>query len=401
MILPRLRSDLNFMPSPISRQPGLLIRDSLGYSDAILVIPPFLVGCLLFFDGARTSQDLQEELSRLARDQEIGNAAQLLADRLSEAGFLEDGTYARLKERSHGEFAQSAVRKAAHAGKSYPAEIDPLRELMRKYLGGGATSPTKDGRIAIAAPHASPEHAWQSYQAAYETLPPNLEDRTFVVLGTSHYGAPDRFGLTRKPFETPLGRTRIDEALVSELEGQPAVQMEDYCHAVEHSIEFQVVFLQSIYGPDVRILPVLCGSFGRSIDEGRLPEENEGVKRFLGALGEIAARESSRLFWVLGIDMAHMGVRYGDQLPVQADMDEMARVAERDKLRIERVNAADARGFWDLVRENKDDLKWCGSSPLYTFLSAVPGAQGTLHRYQQWNIDEQSVVSFAGMSFRA
>jgi len=52
------------------------------------------------------------------------------------------------------------------------------------------------------------------------------------------------------------------------------------------------------------------------------------------------------------------------------------------------------------VKENKEDLKWCGSSPLYTFLKAVPKTQGTLHRYQQWNIDEQSVVSFAGMSFR-
>jgi AmmeMemoRadiSam system protein B len=401
MILSRLRSDLNFMPSPISGRPGLLIRDSFGYSDAILVIPPSLVGCLLFFDGVRTSQDLEAELSRLAGDEEIGNAAELLARRLSEAGFLEDEIYARLKESCRAAFAQSAVRKAAHAGKSYPADIDPLREVMGKYLGCGAASPTQAGIIGIAAPHASPEHAWQSYQSAYQCLTPDLRDRTFVVLGTSHYGAPDRFGLTRKPFETPLGRTRIDEALVSALEGQPAALMEDYCHAVEHSIEFQVVFLQSIYGPDVRILPVLCGSFGRSIDEGELPEDDDGVKRFLGALGEIAAKESKRLFWVLGIDMAHMGVRYGDKFAAQADLDEMARVAERDKLRIERVSASDPRGFWDLVKENKDDLKWCGSSPVYTFLKAVPGPQGTLHRYEQWNIDEQSMVSFAGMSFRA
>ena len=31
--------------------------------------------------------------------------------------------------------------------------------------------------------------------------------------------------------------------------------MEDYCHAVEHSIEFQVMFLQSIFGPDIKVLP--------------------------------------------------------------------------------------------------------------------------------------------------
>jgi hypothetical protein len=29
----------------------------------------------------------------------------------------------------------------------------------------------------------------------------------------------------------------------------------------------------------------------------------------------------------------------------------------------------------------------------------VPGAQGTLRNYQQWNIDEQSVVSFGALAF--
>jgi predicted class III extradiol MEMO1 family dioxygenase len=79
-------------------------------------------------------------------------------------------------------------------------------------------------------------------------------------------------------------------------------------------------------------------------------------------------------------------------------MNEMELVRQRDQQRIERISASDAQGFWDLVKENKEDLKWCGSSPVYTFLKAV-NAQGTLHRYEQWNIDERSVVSFAGMSF--
>jgi len=123
------------------------------------------------------------------------------------------------------------------------------------------------------------------------------------------------------------------------------------------------------------------------------------VRRFLETLGELAAREADRLFWVLGIDMAHMGRRYGDRFAAFADRGEMARVAERDRVRIDRINAGDAAGFWDLVQERQDELKWCGSSPLYTFLRAVPHARGELNRYEQWNIDDQSVVSFAGISF--
>ena len=51
------------------------------------------------------------------------------------------------------------------------------------------------------------------------------------------------------------------------------------------------------------------------------------------------------------------------------------------------------------VRENRDDLKWCGSAPFYTFLKSIPQQRGRLLNYEQWNIDERSVVSFAGMAF--
>ena len=397
MILPKLRTNLDFMLSPVRDRPGLLIRDFFRYSDATLFVPPPLIPGLLLFDGTRTDLDLQTELARSLGSPEIGNTVGHLIEALSRAGFLEDQTYADLKRERRLAFTESPVRQAAHAGSAYPEEIGPLRERMQQYLGGAAS--TQKGIMGIAAPHVSPQGGWQGYRAAYKELTPDLRDRTFIVLGTSHHGQPDKFGLTRKPFETPLGKTRIDEALVAELEAQPAALPEDYCHAVEHSIEFQVIFLQAIYGPDVRILPLLCGSFGRSIHSGGFPEDDEHVKRFLGELGEIAEREKERLFWVLGVDMAHMGLRFGDKFAAHANRDEMNMVKERDNLRIDRMNASDAGGFWDLVKENQDDLKWCGSSPIYTFMKAVPQARGTLHRYEQWNIDENSVVSFAGISF--
>jgi hypothetical protein len=75
-------------------------------------------------------------------------------------------------------------------------------------------------------------------------------------------------------------------------------------------------------------------------------------------------------------------------------------VADRDRQRMDCIAAGDSAGFWELVRENRDDLKWCGSSPFYTFLKTAPQARGELLRYEQWNIDNRSVVSFAGMAFR-
>jgi AmmeMemoRadiSam system protein B len=385
-------------PSPAPDRPGLFIRDPYRYSDALLIVPPPLIECLRCFDGRQTDLDLRALLVQITGDLQVAALGEHLIETLSSAGFLEDETFAQMKAGRQREFAEAPKREPAHAGSAYPLEAAALRETMVRYMDGALPS---RGLCGIAAPHVSPEGGYQSYRAAYGSLEAELKDRTFVILATSHYGAPERFGLTRKTFVTPLGESPTDTALVDRLalEGGPAVVMEDYCHSFEHTVELQVIFLQHIYGPDIRILPILCGQFAHSLYRGGAPESDDGVRRFLEALGEMGAREGDGLFWILGIDMAHMGVRYQDDFAASAGRGVMAEVAARDRQRIARVAESDSGGFWSLVQENHDDLKWCGSAPLYTFLKAMPEARGELLRYEQWNIDPRSVVSFAGMAF--
>jgi AmmeMemoRadiSam system protein B len=405
VFLPPLRTNLDFMASPFVERPGLLIRDPYRYSDATLIVPPALVRCLECFDGNQSERDLHQVLVQATGRTAVQDIADSLIRTLGEAGMLHDQVYARIKSERHRQFAEATHRPAIHAGGGYPDEAAPLTQLLAGYLAAGGP-PARDPLIGIAAPHVSPEGGIGCYGAAYAALAPELGDRTFVILGTSHYGEPNRFGLTRKTFVTPLGAAETDTPLVSTLARQAgdAAKVEDYCHAIEHSIEFQVLFLQHLYGPRVRIVPILCGPLSTGERDAR-PERSESIARFLGALGELAAREQQRLFWVLGIDMAHVGHRYGDPLPAIAHEGPLQVVAERDRRRIERIDAGDADGFWDLAHQSHgysggDDLRWCGSSPLYTFLRAVPQARGRLLRYDQWNIDPQSVVSFAAMTFR-
>ncbi len=397
--LPRLRMDLDFVPSPVRDRPGLLIRDPFRYSDATLIVPPALVQCLQFFDGQQTDLDLRAALVQLTGDLQIGEVEQHLRQTLSEAGFVEDDTFRRMRADQHAAFARAERREASHAGAAYPEEPEALGKTLGGWMSSGAAKPLA-GLTGIAAPHISPEGGHSTYAAAYGALGSEYKDRVFVILGTSHYGQPDRFGLTAKPFVTPLGEARTERGLVERLAaaGGDAVSLEDYCHAVEHSIEFQVVFLQHLYGPDIRIVPVLCGAF-TSVRDGGRPEDKGAVRRFFGALGELAVSEGKRLFWVLGIDLAHMGRRYGDMFSTRANQGLMEKVAQTDRRRIELVEAGDAAGFWTAIQEDTDPLKWCGASPLYTFLKAVPSARARLLGYEQWNIDEHSVVSFGAMAF--
>ncbi len=277
--LPRLRLSLDFMPSPDPANPGLMIRDPFRFSDSMLLIPTQLVACLACFDGEQTSLDLRASLVRITGEIQVGEIEKHLYDTLSTAGFLEDEKFEALRATRMNDFAAAPKREPSHAGSAYPLEAEEARKALAEFMQGSSPAPGQGSQIGIASPHVSPFGGWESYRDAYSSLPTSYGDRTFVVLGTSHYGEPDRFGLTRKPFVTPFGEAITATTLVDELaQAAPgATRMEDYCHAVEHSIEFQVLFLQYLYGPNIRILPILCGSFARSIYQGGKPEANEDV----------------------------------------------------------------------------------------------------------------------------
>jgi MEMO1 family protein len=397
--LPRLRFNLDFMPSPDPARPGLVIRDPYQFSDSILVVPTVLVPLLECFDGAHSELDFRSEIVRITGEIQVGAIEQNLFDSLNGAGFLDNQNYRRMRNDREAGFAAAALRPAVFAGSAYPAQSGDLSSLFAARIGSGQGSAST---VAIAAPHVSLEGGWDTYRAAYSAVPiDHTTDRIVVILGTSHYGAPERFGLTRKNFITPYGEARTETSLVDELAAAApeAVRMEDYCHAVEHSIEFQVLFLQHLFGPSVRILPILCGPFVTSIYEGGSPEQNEHLRRFLEALGNIRAREGKRLFWVLGVDMAHIGRRYGDRLLAQAGQGEMLSVKERDQKRILQIAAGAPESYWNLVQEKQDDLKWCGASPFYTFLKVMPPLHGELLDYRQWQIDPHSVVTFGALRF--
>ncbi len=399
--LPPLRRNLDVMLSPVRERPGLLMRDPFRYTEDVLIIPPPLVPFLRLFDGGHAEADLETALAEATGETEVDGVVRHLVDTL-DRGFLESEAFAARRDERHQGFVSAPRREAAHAGVAYPDEPSALLRWLETGLGPRPDPNPPGPLLGLAAPHVSPEGGWRSYAAAYGALPARDGVSTVIVLGTSHYGEPETFGLTRKAYTTPLGEAEKAPELVDRLAraGGAAVRMEDYCHAVEHSIEFQVLFLQHGWGRNVRVLPILCGPFARATAPGGRPEDDAGVARFLDALADLAAREGDRLLWVLGVDLAHMGRRYGDGDQARADEGPMQGVARRDRERLERVTEGDAAGFWSLLCEGGDDLRWCGASPLYTFLRAAGPVRGTLLEYEQWNIDPESIVSFAAIAFR-
>lgn len=402
-LLRKLRHDIDVMPSPWPEQPGLLLRDPFLYTDNVLVIPPAWVAVLQCLDGLHTARDAQALLTRLAGGEIVARSQiEKFVEILANCGFLEGEELEKMKERSHEEFRRAPIRKAAHVGTGYPADASALEarfssEQLSRTRDGDGTWP-----LAVAAPHVSPEGGFASYRAAYD-LPAISESTTFVILGTSHYGAPERFGTSQKPFETPLGTAEVDHDALSDFVSAAgdAVIEEDYCHRTEHSIEFQVLFLQYHFQQPFKILPILCGPFLESLSTSKPPESLESTRRAFDALAELHATRDE-LVWILGVDLAHIGTRYGQLQPARAGEGVMKEVAEKDRHRLDRICAGDPEGFFDLVHPHGDELNWCGYAPIYTFLKSVGAAEkltGEVRSYEQWNIDEGSVVTFGAMHF--
>jgi MEMO1 family protein len=401
-LLPPLRRVLDVFPSFDARRPGLVIRDPLGYTDSMLLVPREWVLALSCLDGNHTVLDVQEKLTRAAGMLVYGDTVREFVGVLRQKGFLESEEFHRMRDQRHREFREQPERPPAHAGAAYPADADDLRRTLNQWFDDitCAADGPPDGIVGVAAPHVSPEGGRDCYAATYRRLSamPQLRERIFVILGTSHWGAPGRFGVTRKPFVTPLGRLQVATEMVDWLEsrGGKAVAEEDYCHATEHSIEFQCIFLQHIFGADLKILPILVGPLANGVSGKRSGDPRS--EEFFAALAELAARFGDRLFWTLGIDLAHVGRRYGDPFDAEADQGEMVEVATEDRERLEMICRGEHEEFREALGEH-DELKWCGASTLYTFLRAMTGVRGREIRYEQWNIDPQSVVSFTSLEF--
>jgi hypothetical protein len=226
----------------------------------------------------------------------------------------------------------------------------------------------------------------------------------FVIFGTDHVGVDHPFTLTRKHYATPLGEVTTDITLVdqlaSRLDGALDLFADELHHRTEHSIEFQALLLRHVFPPErpIQVLPVLCGSLHRFVEEREDPTTHTGIARFLDTLGELL--EGRKVCVIAGADLAHVGPRFGDARPLrEPDRD---RVARLDAVTLEACTKGDAQAFLDSVRADRDARRICGIAPIYHTLRLCQGARGDVVAYDQCPADEDggSLVSIAGVVLR-
>ena len=139
-------------------------------------------------------------------------------------------------------------RKPAVAGMFYPGHRDELARSVAQMLGAAASAaPQRPAPKAIIAPHAGYIYSGPIAASVYSLLAPARKMiRRVVLLGPTHR-VPVR-GLALPgvaAFATPLGVVAIDQEAIAALDALPQVGTSAQAHALEHSLEVHLPFLQA------------------------------------------------------------------------------------------------------------------------------------------------------------
>jgi AmmeMemoRadiSam system protein B len=401
---PRLRP-VEAFPVEQDGERYLALRDPAGYTESVVMLPVDLVEILALFDGEHEITDIQADVMRRRGELVTREQLEALAASLDEHGFLDSPAFAARRAAIDRQFLDAPRRPAGHAGGAYDADPGRLRATMDAFFtaaeGPGAAGEFRGGGVSgLIAPHIDFHRGGPAYAWAYRDLAERGEADLFVIFGTCHAGMAHPFALTRKDYDTPLGPARVDGEFVDALARRARQDCfgAELAHRTEHSIEFQAVFLQYLYGGrrEITIVPVLTSFVHEALARGRHPEDDPRVRAFLESLGETAAASRRRVAFIAGADLAHMGPRFGDPSPVSPA--EMAVIEREDRQLLAAVEAGDAEGFFESVRRDNDRRRTCGLSPIYTLLRSLGGGKGALRRYGQWP-DPQGLVSFASVVF--
>lgn len=148
------------------------------------------------------------------------------------------------------------IRPPAVAGAFYPDSPDILRRDVQDYLGQAISSgpPPK----ALIAPHAGYIYSGPTAGFAYRLWQGSGIERV-IILGPAHRVPVMGLALPEaEAFGTPLGAVPVDLDACSGIEAMPQVILNRAAHTLEHSVEVQVPFLQSVLEA-FSIVPLVVG----------------------------------------------------------------------------------------------------------------------------------------------
>lgn len=399
----RLRPDLEFQPMEYQGRKSVLVSDRLGLIKNPVLLQGEALEVLALIDGQHDDQDIRLEFMR-KRGYSLKGAGLVgeILQSFRQLWLLDTPEFQRRKQELIQEFTALPVREPALAGEAYPERPEELKKLLSEILELEKLPQEVERLVSdrkpsvLVAPHIDLRRGQRLYSLAYQSLV-GKKFRRVIVLGTGHVVENGTISLTEKDFLTPLGLAKTDKELVGNLRraGVALVAPDDFAHKKEHSIEFQLLFLQHLLGNDFQLVPVLFGSFQPWLETAGRASGIPGFRPFLDVLAGAAAEPGTLV--VAGVDFCHVGPRFGHQQTASELKEE---VVTFDHGLVEALLGWQPESFWSRVRASGDRFNVCGFPVLTSLLEIFQKREGFFLGYEL--SEEQatgSAVSFASLLY--
>lgn len=406
---PKIRP-LEAFPVQIEGKEMVGLKDPVGICPDVVFVPKEAVFLLSLMDGSNSLRDIQAAYMRKYGTILFSEKIEGFIAQLDSCFLLENSHFANHLQNLRDEFKNGPVRKAAFAGTGYEADPKQLKAQMGGYFTGqdGPGLP-EDGSgkkeiKGIVAPHIDFNRGGTCYAHAYKALGESVgvsdNAKVYCILGTCHTPMQHPFAFTRKTFETPLGPAEVAKDLVADCAQRLSFDPfhDEFSHRTEHTIEFQVIFLQYLLGErNFTIFPILCGSFHEMVQQGISPMEDPIYKESISILKQQCS-QFGKICLVASADLAHVGPLFGHQETVTPSL--LAEVKTKDEEMLGHVAHLGGEEFYRFILSEGDRRNICGLPPVYALLHLIEAQEGELLHYQQWHDPQgKGAVTFASMTF--
>lgn len=402
-VFPKLRH-IEIYPVEHDGNPYYYLRDPLEVAARPIMLTPaeFLIASL--FNGKSGMEDVKSSFALEANGQKPTDE-QIMAvlHHLQKNCYLDDAAFRLRFEEVKREFHDSSIRKAWHAGSAYAEEAEELNKQLEGFYNKGAGaingSYNSTNLRAIMVPHIDLRVDGPCYTHAYKYLLEHSDAELFVILGVAHNGGDDFLIASEKDFETPLGVVKTNRDFINRWNQRLGYKTdrEEFMHRSEHSIEFQLPFLQHGLKRDFEVVNILSGSLEYALNYAEEDYLSE-VHRSLDALAATIAEEQKKTLLILSVDLAHMGPKFGDPQRIDSLRADFIRRADKEMFRVMEDYNRD-----DCVQLMQNDLfsrriDACGA--IYSLMTMFPDLKGrTLSYGQNMQDDTGSIVTYGCMAF--
>jgi len=274
------------------------------------------------------------------------------------------------------------IREPVVAGQFYPDKKEELKNMIKycfdhKYGPRKQIKESSEQVYGVICPHAGYVYSGPTACHSYNAI--SLQNPELVIIiGPNHFGVGKNVAtMFDANWKTPLGLVEVDSDSAQEIaEKSNVIDIDNYSHSQDHSLEVQIPMLQSLLSNEFKILPIIL-----------LSQDLETARDVGNAMSEIAKKKDSII--VASSDFTHY--------------EENSFAHLQDKALIEPILDMDVEQFYQVLREKR--VTACGFGAIASTMIAcknLGATKGVLLSYAtsgdvSGNTD--SVVGYGAIKF--